>query len=267
MSLKQPMVMDNRPGAGTRVGSELTAKAPPDGYTLLTLTDSHAINGGLQKDLPYHPVNDFAPIALIATTPYLVVVHPSLPVRTVKELIALASRRPGELHFASAGTGSGTHLAFELFQLKAKIKVVHVPYKSGSAAVIDVAGGQVDMYMSNTINVEPFIKSGRLRALAIATAKRLPIYPDLPTVDEAGLPGYTAEAWYAMMAPAKTPADIITKLNREVLAILRENDAKERLGTLGAVIIGSTPEEFGNVLRRDVKKWQDLASVLNLKLD
>ena len=266
-AFRQPVVMDNRPGAATRLGSELLAKAPPDGYTLLAMTDSHAINGGIQKDLRYDPVNDFAPITLVATTPYLLAVHPSLPVRTIKELVSLARRNPGRMHFASAGTGSGTHLAFELFQLKAKIQVVHVPYKSGSAAVIDVAGGQVDMYMSNTINVDPFLRTGRLRALAITTMKRSRLHPDLPTVDESGVPGYSSDAWYGMLAPARTPADIIMKLNREIVAMLRDGDARDRLNTLGAEILGSTPEEFGTVLRNDVRKWTDLAKILKLQLD
>src|SRR5688572_9192038 len=193
VALGQPVVMENRPGAGTMLASELLAKAAPDGHTLLMATTSHAINASIHKNLRYDPVNDFATVTMVATVPYWLVVHPSVPARSVKELIALAKRRPGELHFASAGSGSGTHLAFELFKSMALINVVHVPYKGGSAALIDLLGGHVQVMMSNTINSRPHVMNKKLHALAISTPKRSPLHPNVPTISEAGVPGYQAD--------------------------------------------------------------------------
>jgi tripartite-type tricarboxylate transporter receptor subunit TctC len=267
VALGQAVVMENRPGAGTMLASELLAKAPPDGHTLLMGTNSHAINAAIHKELRYDPINDFGLVTLVATVPYWLVVHPSVPAKSVKELIALAKRRPGELLFGSAGSGSGTHLAFELFKSLAQIDVVHVPYKGGSAALIDLLGGHVQLMMSNTINSRPHVKSGKLNALAISTAKRSPTYPDVPTVAEAGVPGYQADVWYGVMVPAKTPAEIVGRLNREVLAIIRTGEAKARLAAEGAEVLGGTPAEFGTVLRNDIRKWAKLASGLKLQMD
>ena len=265
--LGQPVVMDNRPGAGTMLASELTARAPADGYTLLMVTNSHAINANLHKDLRYDPVNDFAMVTQVATVPYWVVVHPSVPAKSVKELIALARRRPGELHFASAGSGSGTHLAFELFQSMAQIKLVHVPYKGGSAALIDLVGGHVQLMISNTINSRPHVKSKKLNALAITSYRRNRLYPDLPTVSESGLPGYQADVWYGILAPARTAPEIVTRLNREVVAILKSGDARERLLSQGAEVIGSTPDEFVAVMRDDIRKWGKVTASLKLQMN
>src|SRR6476659_2445552 len=189
-ALGQPVVAENRPGAGTLVASEITAKSAPDGYTLLMVTNSHAINAGIHKNLRYDSVNDFAEVSFVASVPYMVVVHPSVPVKSVNDLIALAKRRPGELLAASAGTGSGTHLAFELFASMAHVNIVHVPYKGGSAAIVDLTGGHVQLMLSNIINSMPHVKSHRLNALAITSAKRSTLAPQLPTVAESGLPGY-----------------------------------------------------------------------------
>jgi tripartite-type tricarboxylate transporter receptor subunit TctC len=239
--LGQPVVMDNRPGAGTMLASEITAKAPPDGYTLLMVTNSHAINVGIHKDLRYDPINDFSFISLVSSVPYWIVVHPSVPVKTVKDLITLAKRRPNELYFASAGSGSGTHLAFELFQSMAQIRLVHVPYKSGSAALIDLVGGHVQLMASNTINSRPHVLAKKLHALAITSAKRSSLYPQVPTVSESGLPGYQSDAWYGVLAPAKTPAEIIARLNREITTILATVDVRDKLALQGAEVKGSTP--------------------------
>ncbi len=266
-ALGQPVVMDNRPGAGTMLASELTAKSPPDGYTVLMATNSHAINAGLHKNLRYDPVNDFSQVTLAATLPYLLVVHPSLPAKSVKELIALAKRHPGKLHAASAGSGSGTHLAVELFRSMASINIVHVPYKSGSSAIVDLAGGHVQIMFSNTINSMPHVKSRRLNALAITAAKRSTIYPEVPTVSESGLPGYQSDAWYGVLVPARTPSDIVARLNREIVSILRTSQVKEKLGTQGAEVFGSTPEEFAVVMRRDIKKWAKVTASLDLRTD
>ena len=262
--LGQPIVMDNRPGAGTMLASEITAKAPPDGYTLLMVTNSHAINAGMHA-LRYDPVQDFAFVSLVASVPYWIVVHPSVPVKTIGDLIALARRRPGELYFASAGNGSGTHLAFELFQSMAQIKLIHVPYKSGSAAMIDLIGGHVQLMSSNVINSRPHVRSGKLRALAITTAKRSPVYPEVPTVAESGLPGYQADVWYGVIAPAKTPAEIVARLNREIAAIVRSSEVRDRLAAQGAEVASSTPEQFVRLMKADIAKWAKVTSRLNLQ--
>lgn len=263
--LGQPVIMDNRPGAGTMLASELTAKSPPDGYTLLMVTNSHAINAAIHKNLRYDPINDFAPVALIASIPYLVVVHPSVPVKTVKELIALAKRHPGQLLAASAGSGSGTHLAFELFASMANVNIVHVPYKSGSSAIVDLAGGHVQLMFSNVINSMPHVKSRRLHALAITSTKRSALAPQLPTVSESGLPGYQADAWYGVLVPARTSADIVNRLNSEIMSILKTPDVRELAMAQGAEVTGSTPQEFAALMRNDIKKWAKVTSTLKLQ--
>jgi tripartite-type tricarboxylate transporter receptor subunit TctC len=265
--LEQPVIMDNRPGAGTMLASELTAKAPPDGYTLLMVTNSHAINAGIHKNLRYDPINDFAPVALIARVPYLVVVHPSVPVKSVKELIALAKRHPGQLLAASAGSGSGTHLAFELFASMASVNIVHVPYKSGSSAIVDLAGGHVQLMFSNVINSMPHVKSRRLHALAITSTKRSALAPQLPTVSESGLPGYQADAWYGVLVPARTPTDIVNRLNSEIMSILKTPDVRELAMAQGAEVTGSTPQEFAALIRNEIKKWAKVTSTLKLQTE
>ena len=195
-ALAQPFVPDNRAGAGTMIGSELTAKAPPDGYTILFMTNSHAINASLQKNLKYDPLRDFTEITLLAITPYLLVVHPSVPAKSVRELVELARKRPGEIYFASAGTASATHLAGELFAYMAGIKLVHVPYKGGMPGVTDLVGGHVQLMFNNLISVLGLVRQNRLHALGITSAKRSPLLPGLPTVAESGLPGYESASWY-----------------------------------------------------------------------
>jgi len=262
--LGQAMVMDNRPGAGTMLASELTAKAPADGHTLLMVTNSHAINASLHKELRYDPVDDFSFVTLVASVPYWIVIHPSVPVKTIGELIALAKRRPGDLYFASAGSGSGTHLAFELFQSSAGIRLTHVPYKSGTAALVDLVGGHVQLMASNTINSRPHVRAGRLRALAMTTAKRTTLHPDVPTVSESGLPGYQADAWYGVLGPAKMPSAIVTRLNRDIVGILRSDDMRSKLETQGAEAMPTTPESFAQLMKSDIAKWAAVVSKLNL---
>ena len=266
-ALAQPVVMDNRPGAGTTLASEITAKAPPDGYTILMVTNSHAIDAGIRKNPRYDPVSDFSYVSLVASVPYWIVVHPSLPVTSLKELIALAKKRPDELYFASAGTGSGTHLAFELLQYMAHISLIHVPYKSGSPAMVDLLGGHVQVMASNTINSRPHVLAKKLRALAISTPQRSPLYPQLPTVAEAGVPGYQADAWYGVLAPAKTPSEIIARLNREIITILKTGDAKDRLASQGAEVMSSTPEQFAQHMKSDIAKWAKVTSRLRLQTE
>jgi len=266
-ALGQPVVTENRPGAGTMLASELTAKSPPDGYTLLMVTNSHVINAGIHKNLRYDPLNDFAPVSLVASVPYQVVVHPSVPVTSVKELIVLAKRRPGDLLAASAGTGSGTHLAFELFASMAQVNIVHVPYKSGSPAIVDLIGGHVQLMFSNVINSTPHVRAGRLRALAITSARRSQLNPQLPTVSESGVPGYQADAWYGVLVPARTPPEIVQRLNREIVAILRTSDFRDKAATQGAEVIGSTPAEFAAFMRKELAKWAGVTAKLKLQTE
>ena len=266
-ALAQPVVPDNRPGAGTMIGSELTAKAAPDGYTILFMTNSHAINASLQKNLKYDPIKDFTEISLLAITPYLLVVHPSVPVKSVRELIELARRRPGEIHFASAGTTSATHLAGELFAYMAKIKLVHVPYKGGMPGVTDLVGGHVQLMFNNLISVLGLVKQNRLHALAITSAKRSPLLPSLPTVAESGVPGYESASWYGALLPANTPANVVTLLNREMVKAVKAPEIRDRLTTEGAEVIGSTPEEFTAYMRKDIDRWAKLVPLLGLHIE
>lgn len=265
-ALGQPVVMENRPGAGTMLASELTAKAQPDGYTLLMVTSSHAINASIHKNLRYHPVDDFSAISFVATLPFLLVVHPSVPARSAKELIALAKQHPGKLYFASAGAGSGTHLAFELLVAMANISAVHVPYKNGSAALVDLAGGHVQMMISNIINCMPYVHNKRLVALGISTAQPSPLIAGLPTIAATGVPGYAADTWYGVLAPAHLAPEIVARLNREINAILRTSDVRDKLAAQGAQVAGSTPQEFTALLRRDIQKWGKVTAGLKLQM-
>jgi tripartite-type tricarboxylate transporter receptor subunit TctC len=266
-ALGQTVVAENRPGAGTMLASELTAKAAPDGHTLLMVTNSHAINATIHKSLRYDPMNDFAFVSTVASVPYIVVVHPSVPAKSVKELIALARRHPGELLAASAGTGSGTHLAFELFASMANVNIVHVPYKSGSPAIVDLAGGHVQLMLSNIINSMPHVRAKRLNVLAITSAKRSALHPQIPTVAESGVPGYQSDAWYGVLLPARTPAEIVQRLNREIGAILKTSDFREKVASQGAEVTGSTPEEFVAFMRAEIAKWGKVTSRLKLQTD
>ena len=264
-SLGQAVVPDNRAGAGTTIGSELTAKAPPDGYTFLMVTNSHAINASVQKNLKYDPLKDFSEVSLLAISPYLLVVHPSVPAKSVHELVVLALKRPGELLFASAGPSSATHLAGELFKAMARVNITHVPYKGGTPAVIDLVGGHVQLMFNNLISVMALAKAGRLRALAVTSARRLPLLPELPTVAESGLPGYEAASWYGVLLPSGTPAQIVARLNRELVKAIKTPDVRERLVSEGAEVIASTPEAFAHYMRNDIERWRNLVSTLDLQ--
>jgi tripartite-type tricarboxylate transporter receptor subunit TctC len=266
-ALGQPVVMENRPGAGTMIASEVLAKSPPDGYTLLMVTNSHVINAGIHPNLRYDPIDDFAPVTLVASVPFQVVVHPSVPAITVKELIALAKRRPGDLLAASAGTGSGTHLAFELFAAMAQVKITHVPYKSGSSAMVDLVGGHVQLMFSNVINSGPHVRAGRLRALAITSAKRSKANPQLPTLAESGVPGYQADVWYGVLVPARTSADIVQRLSCEVNAILRTPEFVAKAQTQGADVLGGTPAEMAALMRADLAKWAKVTAKLKIQIE
>jgi tripartite-type tricarboxylate transporter receptor subunit TctC len=255
--LGQPVVVDNRSGAGGAIGAEITARAAPDGYTLLTgHIGTHAINPSLYPKLAYDPVRDFAPITLVAMFPLGLFVHPSVPAQSVSELVALARAKPGQLNFASAGSGGPTHMAGEMLKAMARIDIVHVPYKGNAAALNDLLGGRVQMFFSNLLTAMPHVRSGRLRALAVSTAKRSLQVPELPTMAEAGVPGYEMTNWIGMLAPAATPRAIVLRLNRDIAAILGAPDMKERFRAQGLDLVSSTPEEFAAFIRSELAKWR-----------
>ena len=258
-STGQPVIVDNRPGAGGNIGTDMVAKATPDGYTLvLGVVGPISINVSLFKSLPYDPLRDLAPITQAVAVTNMLVVHPSLGVSTVKELIALAKAKPGALTFASGGTGTAGHLAGELFNTMAGVKMAHVPYKGSGPAMIDLLSGQVGLFFDNMPSAYPQAKVGRLRALGVTTAKRSPAAPQVPTIAEAGLQGYEATNWYGFLAPGGTPKPIIDKLHAEIVRILQTPEVKEKLAALGADVIGNTPQEFAKVIASEIPKYRKL---------
>ena len=255
-ALAQQVVIDNRTGAAAIIGTELAAKSAPDGYTLiLGQTGPNSINPGLYEKLPYDALRDFAPITLATTYPYVLVVHPSIPAKTVTELIALAKARPNELSFASAGNGAANHLAAELFKSMASIQMVHVPYKASAPALIDVLGGHVSMMFDPIITAMPQAKLGKLRALGVTSLKRTAVAGDLPTFAETGLPGFEAIGWHGILVRAGTPREIIMRLNSELVGVLRAPDIRTRFAEQGAEPVGNTPEQFLEFLKSDLTKW------------
>ena len=264
--LRQTVIVDNRAGAAGAIGTELAAKSAPDGYTLLMGSNGPiAISPGLHAKLPYDTLRDFSPVALITTMPFLVVVHPALPVRSVKELVALAKARPGQLNYASPGSGSSTHLAMELFKSMTRIDIVHVPYKGVAPAATDLISGQVQLAMGDLNTLMPHVKSGKMRALAITGATRSALLPDMPTINEAGVPGYEASGWFGILAPAGTPQEIVRRLNGEIVKGLASGDLRQRLAGLGGEVAGGTPEQFAVHLRREIDKWGKLIHAIGLK--
>ncbi len=254
--LGQPVVVDNRPGSGGIIGTQLAARAQPDGYTLITGgTGSHAINPALYPDLPYDPVRDFAPVSLVASTPYLMVITNALPAKTLREFIALARAEPGRLNMASSGSGGMPHLAGELFQLMAGVKMTHVPYKGTGAVFPDLISGQVQVTFGDLIAAFPHVKGGRLRPLAITSPKRVASLPDVPTVAEAGLSGYEAVGWFGVFGPAGTPGPIVDRLQGAIASYLERPDAREKLASLGADVVASRPQAFAAVLKADIARW------------
>lgn len=266
MALGQIVLVDNKPGASAQIGTELAAKAPADGYTLLMGTSTNAINHALNPKLPYDFPGEFQPIALVAKAGQVLIVHPSLPARTVREFISLAKARPGHLTYASSGSGTSGHLAMEAFAIEAKIKLVHIPYKGNAPALNDLLGGQVVSGFSNVVSALPHVSQGRLRALGISSAKRSALAPDVPTIAELGYADFDVTAWFGIMARAGVPGAVITRLNQECVQILKSKEAQDKLLGFGldpAAIY--TTKEFADFLQADIKRWANLARDANLK--
>ncbi len=266
-ALGQQVVVENRGGASGHIGTEIVAHSAPDGYTLGSTTASIIISRSLYPKLGYTIEKDIDPIVLAASAPFILVVHPLLPVKTVKELISLARAKPGEFNYASVGKGSTPHLAMEFFKMQAEINVTHVSYKGTSPALTDLLANQVQMMFANTLSSLPMVKAGRLRALAISSSKRSASAPDLPTVAEEGMPGFEASTWFGMLAPAGTPKDIIVRLNSEVRKILQMPDVLERLKAQGADPIGSTPEEFRDYIKSELVKWEKVVKATGVRIE
>ena len=265
-SMNRQVVVDNRGGANGIIGTEIVARAPADGYTLLFVSSPHSVNASLYPKLPYDTLRDFAPVSMVATSPYVLVVHPSLPARNVKELIALAKKQPDQISYGSGGSGSSAHLAAELFNQMAGVKLREIPYKGAGPALLAVLSGESQVVFGNALTVKPHIQSGRLRALGIASPKRSASAPEMPTIAESGVPGYGADAVLGLLAPARTPRPIIQKLHAEVHKIMRQPAAVEAMNSVGVDIELSTPEEFGRLIESEMHRWGKLVRALKLKV-
>ena len=263
----QTVVADNRAGANGTIGVDLAAKAAPDGYTLTMISSSHSVNVSLYKKLPYDLLKDLSPITQATTQPYALVVHPSVPAKSVKELIALAKAKPATINYGSSGTGGLSHLSGALFASLAAINITHIPYKGGSPAMTDVIAGQIQMLFSTILQSHAHIKAGRLRMLAVTTAKRSAAAPEIPTMPEAGVAGYEVAGWYGVLAPAGTPWPIITKLNQEIVKILHTQEVKDRLSADGSEAVGSTPDEFGAHIKSEIAKWSKVVREAGIRAE
>jgi tripartite-type tricarboxylate transporter receptor subunit TctC len=261
----QQAFVDNRPGGGTTIGTEMVAKAAPDGYTLLVTPAPFTINPSLLTKLPYDALTDFTPITLINTTPLVMVVNPGVPAKNVKELIALAKAKPGKLNFGSSGTGGSNHLAGELFDAMAGVKMVHIPYKGNAGALTDIVGGHLDVVYNGITSAVALIRGGKLRALAVTSLQRSAALPDVPTLNESGLKGFEAVAWNGLSAPAKTPRDVIMKINADVIKIVNSPELKERLKADGSDPVGNSPEQYAAFLRNEIAKWAKVIKFANVK--
>jgi tripartite-type tricarboxylate transporter receptor subunit TctC len=264
-SLKRQVIVDNRAGANGIVGTELVARSPADGYTLLFVSSPHSVNPSVYAKLPYDTLRDFAPVSLVALSPYVLVIHPSLPARNVKEFVALAKKRPDQILYGSGGSGSSAHLSAELFNQLAGVKLREVPFKGAGPALIGTISGEVALVFGNALTVKPHIESGRLRALGIASAKRSASAPELPTLAEAGVPGYRSEAVLGLLAPAKTPRAIVDTLNAEAHKVMRQPDTVDAMRRMAVDIELSTPEEFGRLVESEMQRWSKVIRALDLK--
>ena len=260
-------VVDNRPGAGSTIGADLAAKSPPDGYTLLIVAVPFAVNATLYTRLPYNTERDFAPILFAGSTPNMLVVHPSLPVKSVQELVALAKARPGQLDYASTGAGSSNHMSMELFKMMTKTDILHVPYKGSAPALTDLMGGHVMMIFDNTPNVLPHVKTRRMRGIAVTSLRRSALAPEMPTVDESGVPGYEVLVWFGVVGPAGIPREIVAKLNTEINRILQLPDVRERFQAGGVDPVGGPAEKFGEHLKTEIAKWGRVVKATGARVD
>ena len=266
-AMGQPLVVEHKGGASGQLGNEYVAKSPPDGYTLTVGTlGPFAVNQTLFDKVPYDNIRDFAPITLTGISSHVLVAHPSMPVRNVSELIALAKEKPGQLTFASSGTGNATHLTFELFKARAGIDIVHVPYKGGGPAMADLVGGQVLFSFASMASAVPFVRAGRLRAIAVSGGERSALFPEVPTVAESGLAGFASEDWQGILAPAKTPPDVVQKLNTEIGRILLLPEVKAKLTAAGFDAKPSTPEWFAQFIQAETLKWAKLLKAIGIKV-
>lgn len=264
----QQVLVDNRGGAGGTIGADLAAKAPADGYTLLMgHIGTLAVNVALYPKLSYDPVRDFAPVSMVALVPNVLVVHPALPVKNVTELIAYAKANPGKLNYSSGGNGSAAHLAVEYFKLQTKTEIVHVPYKGTGPSVTDLIAGQVSMTMTGAPAVMPHVQSGRIRALGVSSPQRIPALAQIPSVAEAGVPGFDATQWYGVVAPAGTPKDVVAKLNAEIRKIMQSKEMLDRLNTEGAIAAAGTPEQFGAYIKNEIVRWGVVVKAAGMKAD
>ena len=265
--LKQQVIVENRVGANGIVGTEAVARAAPDGYTFTLIPSGHTVNASMYKKLPFDSLKDFTPITLAGSGPLVLAVHPSLPLKNVRDLIALAKSRPGQLTYVSSGIGASGHLAGALFDTMTGTKMEHIPYKGMSLAVSDLMGGQVSMTFGTSLSVIPHVRTGRLRALATTGAQRSPAVPDLPTVAESGVPSYEAGLWYGFVGPARMPPEIVQRLNAEIVAILALPDTREKLASQGLDARSSTPDEFARVLAADIVRWAEVVQKLGLRAE
>jgi tripartite-type tricarboxylate transporter receptor subunit TctC len=265
--LGQSTVVDNRPGAGGIVGTELVAKSPPDGHTMLVTTSAYVISAALAEKLPYDPINGLAPVAMFAVSPSVVIVHPSLPVRSLKELISFTKANPDKVNYGSSGNGAPYHIATEMFKSMAGVNMVHVPYKGAGPAVTAAMGGEVAVLFANIVSAMPLAKAGRMRALAVTTAKRSPIAPDIPTIAESGVPGYDFATWFGALVAGGTPAAIVQRLNREFRQAVTAPDLRAALLADGAEPIDATPEAFAQVIRQDIQQFTKLAKQVGMTVD
>jgi tripartite-type tricarboxylate transporter receptor subunit TctC len=267
-ALGQQVVVDNRGGGGQIIATEITAKAPPDGYTLFLASATHGINPGLRRGkLPYDSIKDFAPITLVAESPLVFIAHPSLGVGNIKELVAAAKARPGRINYASSGPGTGGHLSVELLKFQTGIDLVHVPYKGAGPALIDLIGGQVQMMCTSPLPAMPHVKSGKLRALGMTSAKRSRAAPEVPTIAEQGLPGYESSLWYAMLAPAATPQAVIKRVHAETVKIIKAPEMAGQLLAQGAEPVGNSPQELARFIKAEIDRWTKVITQANIRVE
>jgi tripartite-type tricarboxylate transporter receptor subunit TctC len=264
--LGKQVVVDNRPGAGGTIGTEIASNAAPDGYTLAIISSAHTVNPWLYK-LSYDPIKSFVPVGILASGTNVLAVNPTFPVNSVKELVALAKQKPGEIQYASAGIGSFQHLGGELFKLEAGVDMLHVPFKGGGPAMIDVIGGHTNLVFSSLVQTTPHIKSGKLKPLGVGSAKRNPVLPDVPTIAEAGVPAYEALNWWGIVAPAGTPQAVVDKLHKAITEVQNAEDVKKQFATEGADIVQMSPAEFASFMQKEIKKWERVVKEGKIKAE